>query len=248
MRRVMLILIWLVAFAAIAVAIAPAPLAGVMLERLSAGTVALAETEGTLWRGSGVLTATTGFVRVPIAWSIERWPLLRGDLRLDVNPPGTSSNSPRAHIVARREAVSMRDVDITLPARIFEGLAPRLGIRTGGDVRITAYSLDWTPGAFTGGAQVDWQDALLAVSVDPAIRLGRVSAALAAAGDRVTGPITNDGGAYDVRGTLSLAANGAPSLSLVMTPRASDSTQARMLTIAGAPDGRWNVEFRAGPP
>lgn len=248
MRRVLLILIWLVAFAVIAVAIAPASLASAALERISEGTVALAEAEGTLWRGRGTLTATR-VARVPVAWSIEPWPLLRGELRIQMFPPAAIGNSPRAQIVAHRDSVSMRDVDVTLPARLVEGLAPSPGIRITGDVRVTTPSLDWTPAAFLGEARIDWQDAQFAISADPAVRLGTVNAALAAAGDRLTGPITNNEGTFDVRGTLSIATNGAPSLSLVMTPRTGgDASQARTLTIAGGPDGRWNVEFRIGPP
>ena len=85
MRRALLILVWLVAFAAIVVAIAPASLAGAALERISEGTLALAEAEGTLWRGRGTLTAAR-IARVPVAWSIEPWPLLRSELRLQVFP------------------------------------------------------------------------------------------------------------------------------------------------------------------
>jgi hypothetical protein len=58
----------------------------------------------------------------------------------------------------------------------------------------------------------------------------------------------NDGGAYDVRGSLSLAASGAPSLAATLTPRGGDPAQSRSLAIAPRTDGSWNIEFRAGPP
>jgi hypothetical protein len=251
MRRTLLILVPAAAFVAIVIAIAPASLAGVALASLSNGAVALAEAEGTFWHGRGTITAARA-ARVPVAWTIEPWPLLRRELHLHVLAPGGASNSPRADIVARRGAVSMRDVDVTLPARIIEDLAPRSGIRVNGDAHLTAPSLDWTPAAFDGGAHIEWQAAQLAISVDPAIPLGTVNATLAAAGGPLSGPVTNDGGTFDVRGILSVAPGGAPSLALTMTPRAGDSAssvaQARTLLIAAAPDGRWNVEFRVGPP
>jgi len=75
-----------------------------------------------------------------------------------------------------------------------------------------------------------------------------VNASLAATSGSLAGPVTNEGGTFDVRGTLSVLPSGAPNLALTMTPRAGDSTQARTLLIAAAPDGRWNVEFRLGPP
>ena len=99
-----------------------------------------------------------------------------------------------------------------LPAGIVEGLASRSGLRITGDARVTTPSLDWTPAAFVGGARIDWQDAQFAISADPTIRLGTVNATLAADGDRLTGPMTNDGGAFEVRGTLSLTTNGTPVL------------------------------------
>jgi len=246
MRRALLILVAVAAFAAIVVALAPASLASVALERLTGDGVALAEAEGTFWRGRGTVTAAR-VVRIPVAWSIEPWPLLRGELHLRMFPPSAAVNSPRAEILARRDAVSTRDVDVTLPARLVEALAPRSGIRIGGNVRLTTSSLDWTSATFVGGARVDWQDADFAISVDPPIRLGTVSAPLASANDRLTGPITSEGGAFDVRGTLSLATSGAPSLAVTMTPRAGDSAQVRTLAITASPDGRWNVDFRVGP-
>ena len=246
MRRALLILVSLVAFAAIVVALAPASLAGVALGRITEGTVALAEAEGTFWHGRGTVTAAR-VARLPVAWSIEPWPLLRGELHLHVFPPVAAANSPRAELVARRDAVSTRDVDVTLPARLVEALAPRSGIRIGGDVRLSTPSLDWTSAAFAGGARIDWQDAQFAISVDSPVQLGTVSAPLASANDRLTGPIANEGGAFDVRGTLSLATSGAPSLALTMTPRAGDSAQVRTLAITPTQDGRWNVEFRVGP-
>jgi len=247
MRRALLILIPVAAFVALVIAMAPASLAGVALASMSNGTVTLADADGTFWHGRGTLTAARA-ARVAVAWSIEPWPLLRRELNLHVFAPGESATSPRAEIVARRDAVSMRDVDLTLPARIVEGFAPRSGIRIDGDLHVTAPSLDWTPAAFDGGARIEWQAAQLAIGVDPAIGLGTVNASLAATSGSLAGPVTNEGGTFDVRGTLSVLPSGAPNLALTMTPRAGDSTQARTLLIAAAPDGRWNVEFRLGPP
>src|SRR5258708_33379025 len=109
MRRILLILIPAVAFVAIAIAIAPASLAGVALASLSNGAVALAEDEGTFWHGRGTITAARA-ARVPVAWSIEPWPLLRPELHLQVLAPGGAPNSPRAGIVARRDGEAIRDL------------------------------------------------------------------------------------------------------------------------------------------
>ena len=247
MRRALVLVVSVVAFAIIVVAIAPASVARIAVERASNGTLTLMEAEGTLWRGHGTLAAPRAF-RLPLAWVVDPWPLARGELRVQVLPSIAASVAPRAEITARRDAVALRDVDVTLPADMVEGLAPRSGIRVNGDLHVTTPSLDWTPTAFTGGALIDWQDAQFAIAVDSAIRLGTVRAALAAAGDRLTGALTNVGGALDVRGTLSVSAAGAPNATVTMTPREGDAAQARTLTVGADPGGRWDVQYRAGPP
>ena len=247
MRRALAILISLVAFAAVVIAFAPASLVGVALERASGGTVALAAADGTLWHGHGTMTSGRA-VRVPVAWLIEPWPLLKGELRLHLLPPNAAGQSPHGDIVARRDTVTLRDVDVTLPANIAEGMAPRPGVRVSGDVRVATPSLDWTPATFAGGARIDWRDAQLGLTADPALRLGTVSATLSTAENGLTGPVTNEGGDYEVRGTLSLTASGAPNLAVTMTPRAGDSAQSRSLSIKPGADGNWNVGFRTGPP
>ena len=247
MRRSLVVLAALVALVAAIVATAPATLAGAALERVSNGTLALANADGTVWRGQATLTAARA-LKLPVVWSIVPWPLLRGELRVDVVAPAETSRAPRAVIVASRGAVALRELDMTIPADIVPALVPRSGIRTAGDVHVAATSLEWTPTTFAGGARIDWQDAQFAIAVDPAIRLGTVSAVLTAAGDRLTGPVTNTGGAFDVRGTLSLAASGAPNVAVSLTPRGGDPAQARSLTVATGPGGNWNVDYRAGSP
>jgi hypothetical protein len=64
----------------------------------------------------------------------------------------------------------------------------------------------------------------------------------------LTGPVTNVGGAFEVRGTVSLAATGAPGIVVTMTPREGDAGQARTLSVGADATGNWNVQFRVGPP
>jgi hypothetical protein len=247
MRRPFAYLAAAVAMAGVLAATAPASLAGVALARISGGTLSLAVADGTVWRGRGVLMAA-GTLRLPVAWSMEPWPLLRGELRFRIAAPDATGSAPSAAISARHDAVGVRDLDVSLPAEIVEALAPRSGIRPGGTVRVTSPALDWTPVQFAGSARIDWQDARFALSEDSAIGLGNVTATLAAAGDRLSGPMTNAGGEFDVRGTLSLATNGATALSVAMMPRGGDPTRSRTLSLTGAPGGAgWKVDIRMGP-
>jgi hypothetical protein len=244
MRRPFAYLAAAVAMAGVVAATAPASLAGVVLARISGGTLSLAAADGTVWRGRGVLMAAST-LRIPVAWSMEPWPLLRGELRLRIAAPDATGIAPSAAIAARQDAVGVRELDVNLPAEIVEALGPRSGIRPGGTVRVTSPALDWTPGQFAGSARIDWQDARLALSEDSAIGLGNVNATLTAAGDRLSGPVINTGGEFDVRGTLSLAANGATVLSVAMMPRGGDRTRSRTLSLTGSPGGAgWKVDFR----
>jgi hypothetical protein len=114
-------------------------------------------------------------------------------------------------------------------------------------LRVTSPSLEWTGTSFGGGALVRWQDARFAIANEASIPLGNVHADLVAAGDRLAGPIANEGGDFDVRGTVSLGTRAAPDVSLTMAPRNGDPSQARSLRVAARPDGSWNVEYRAEP-
>jgi len=237
----------LAAFAAIVVATAPASLAGAALSRASGGTLILANAEGTVWRGRATLAGPRA-MRLPLAWSIALLPLLRGELRVRVLPPTAAAVTPRAEISVQRDAVAVRDADVTIPVEAALGFAPRLSLLAAGTVRITTASLEWTPAAFAGGLAADWRDARIGLPDNADTSLGTVTAALTAAGERLTGPVTNDGGAFGVRGTFSVSSSGAPDVSIALTPRGGDPAQARTLTVTGGSAGAGlNLDLRSGP-
>ena len=246
MRRTLVFLVAIAVLVAAAVALAPAAILGVAVERLGRGAVTLAETDGTVWRGRGTLSVGTA-LRLPLAWRIDPLPLVQGEARIAIVPPA-AGDAPHAEIAARTGAVVVRALDLVLPAEAVATVAPRAGVRLQGELRVTSPSLEWTPTAFGGGARVEWRDARFAIANDVAIRLGAVSANLVAAGDRLAGPVTNEGGDFDVRGTVSLRTTGMPDVAVTMTPREGDPAQARSLTVVARPDGPgWNVDYRVGP-
>jgi hypothetical protein len=246
MRRTLVLLVAIVVLVAAGAALAPAAILGVAVERLSGSAATLAETEGTVWRGRGTLSVRTA-LRVPLAWRIDPLPLVHGEARIAILSPA-AGDAPHADVSARAGAVVVRALDLALPAEALGAVAPRAGVRLQGELRVTSPSLQWTPTAFGGGARVEWRDARFAIANDVAIRLGAVSANLAAAGDRLTGPVTNEGGDFDLRGTASLRANGSPDVALTITPREGDPAQARSLSVVARPDGAgWNVDYRVGP-
>ena len=246
MRRALVTLAALIVVVAAIVALAPAAIVSAAVERLPGGAVSLAETQGTVWQGRGTLDVRRT-LRIPLAWRLEPLPLARGEARVTIVPPAGAA-TPRAEISARRDAVTLRGLELSLPAETITALAPRAGVRLEGELNVASPSLEWTRTSFAGGAAVRWRDARFAIANERAMALGNVSADLAATGDRLAGPVTNEGGDFDVRGTVSLGARGDPDVALTLTPRSGNAAQARSLHLSTLPDGSgWNVEYRAGP-
>ena len=236
-----------VATAVAAAALAPAALMDARLAELTGGAVRLSAAEGTLWHAQGELVA--GPTRLPIAWRMEPWPLLRGEMRLHVAPAAEASGrGPRADVAVSQGRVTLRDVDVTIPASALAGAAQPAAARSvGGDVAIATADLEWAPPANRGAARLQWRAARLALAEGARpLELGDIAAELAANGDRLSGPVSNEGGELAVRGTLAVRANDAASLSLVLSPRRPvDPATARALAALGTADnGGWRLEWR----
>jgi hypothetical protein len=241
------ILVAIAVLAAAIAALAPAALVGVALERESGGRLALAGTEGTVWRGRGTLVSGNEF-RLPLAWSIAALPLATGELRLRLAPHAGGGSTPAGEFALRTGAIAARALDVTLPADLVLAAAPRAGVRASGDMRLVSASLGWTDSFFTGSARLAWHDARLAVGGSVGTSLGNVLFMLSAAGDRLAGPVSNDGGDLEIRGTVSVSTRGATDVSLVLTPRRDDPALARQLASIGTAEGSgWRVDFRSGP-
>ncbi len=244
----------LVIFATIAVAtaiaaiwLAPAALVDTRLAGLTGGILRLTTVEGTIWRGRGDIVA--GTARLPIAWRVEPWPLLRGELRVRVVPAvDTTDRAPRADIAVGDGHFVLRDVDVTIPAPALAGAAqPPIARMFTGDVTLATDRLDWAPPSSRGTARLRWRTARLVLTEGgPPLEFGDVAAEINAEGDRLSGPITNTGGDLTVSGTIELRANDAVRLSLVLVPRRPvDAMTAQALSTLGTLDnGRWRVEWR----
>jgi len=230
-----------------AVALAPASLADARLAAMTKGNVHVSDADGTLWNARGILTA--GATRIPVAWRIDPWPLVRRELHLHfVRGEDVSSLSPKGDIAIGRDSVELRDVEATIPAGFFSAAAGSgTASLVGGDVEISASRLEWAPPASRGEVRLRWRGASAMVPgrAQP-IDLGDITSALGANGDRLSGPVSNAGGDLGIRGTATLSAGNGIQLSLVLTPRrADDRDLARALSMLGVPDADgWRVEWR----
>jgi len=226
---------------------APASLVDARLARMTGGTLRLANAEGTVWRARGDLAA--GTASIPVAWRIDPWPLLQGELRVHVTPPaGSDAGSPRADIAVDDARVALRDVDVTLPASAFAAaMGSTVVWVAGGDVDVHAVAVDWSPPSSRGEARIRWRAANLVVPGGAApVQLGEVSVVLTAEGDRLSGPIANEGGDLALHGEFTLRTNDSVHVSLVLAPRRTDDViLARALSAIGTADaGGWRVDWR----
>jgi len=228
--------------------LAPATLVATRIDRATAGTVTLADAEGTIWDGRGSLVA--GGIAVPAAWTLDPWPLVRGELRVTVAPIGGEPKAgPRGEITIGEERTALRNVDVTVPAAWLAGAAgSRLPWRPAGNVAVAIRALDWSPPRSQGEVRVAWRDAQVAGASDgAAIDLGTITTAITASGDRLAGPITNEGGNVAVRGDVAARVGVDVAITATLTPRrADDAALVRTLAAIGTPDGDgWRIGWRA---
>jgi len=248
LRRALVLVVAVAAATAIgALCLAPAALVDSRVAQMTGGTLRVAAAEGTIWRARGVLVARG--MRMPVAWRIDPWPLMRGELRLHVMPDaGGMTGSPRADIAVSGDHAALRDVDVMVPASlIVPDSGPAAMWVVAGDVGVTTAAMDWTPTAVRGDARLHWRGArlVLADGIAP-LDLGDLRAALTANGDRLAGPVSNDGGDFAIRGEITFRANEAVALSLRLTPRGPvDATLARALSAFGTGGSEgWRIDWR----
>lgn len=227
--------------------LAPASLIDMRLAETTHGSVRLTDTDGTLWHARG--TVTIGTARIPIAWRIDVWPIFFGELRVHVMPGvGKDTGSPRADITFTRHSVGLRDLELNVPASLIATASgrPAAGVIEG-DVNVNAAAFDWSPPNSHGEARVSWRGARLRFIAGAApLDLGDLRVTVTAEGDRLSGPVANEGGDLDVRGDLTAREQDGMRLGLVLTPRRSDNAQlALALALIGTAEGAgWRVDWR----
>jgi general secretion pathway protein N len=140
----------------------PASWAGFLLERASRGALALGDTQGTAWKGSGVLglqSAGTYRRLADIQWNCNPLGALTGKLNLTLS--GTARDAQlRAGVTLSTAGASFRSVDATAPAGMVESVfAAAAFAKPEGRLRLQADSLEVGAGRVRGTATVEWLDA-----------------------------------------------------------------------------------------
>lgn len=233
---------------AVAVGVAwfmPASLLDSRVAQATGGVLRVADTQGTLWHGRGVLTADQ--TRMPIEWDIDPWPMLQGTVRMRVRSD-VGAGSPRGTVDLRTGEVALQDADVTVPAAtIGRVLGDFAAGSVDGEVNANASNLHLASGSNSGEARLVWRNARVrGIGTAGALDLGEVRTTLVANGAAMSGPIANEGGSLALRGEWAVKEKDAFTLTLRVTPRkAGDADIARWLSAVGKPDGDgWLITWR----
>jgi hypothetical protein len=197
-----------------------------------------------VWNGTGDLVLLPRGTRRSLAWHIDAWPLLAGELRgtmaLDSN-----AAQPAAFAYSHGRA-ELRGVDADLP---METLLQSAGVPAalsgaGGSLVAHIEQFIRTPDAVDADLVLQWQDASLPAPV-PGVRiaLGDIRLDLRGSGSEVGGPVSNRGGDVDVAGRATLSAAAAATFDAILRLRPGiDRDRADAITTAlsliGTPDGQ----------
>jgi len=143
------------------IATAPATLADAGLEQASAGRLRLAEAQGTLWSGSGLLEIRDAGGQAGIArdfsWRAVPLSLLRGHLAFEVAMEPASRRFPLTLSMSR---LWTSDASIALPAAVLGMGVPRLAaLGLTGEVRIHVANLSIARDSLVGHATLEWRAA-----------------------------------------------------------------------------------------
>jgi general secretion pathway protein N len=152
--------------------LAPAQWLADAVLRASGGRVGLAETNGTVWNGTGTLMLAAGSdsanapvsLPSPVHWTLSAWALLRGTVELAVDHPAALEGSLRLRAHANG-AVQVDAITARLPAAMLSGLgAPWNTVKPGGILVIHTDGLQISPGHMDGSVGAEWEYASSALT------------------------------------------------------------------------------------
>ncbi len=221
------------------VAFAPAALVDARLAAATRGQVRLAGAEGTLWHGRGTAVIGDDTARVPVAWRLEPWPLLRGEARIALEPAADEVGAPRGSVTLGWGRTQVDALAWSLPAGAFAAVAPMPGLAAGGVIDVRVEGLAYADRIERGSVRIEWRNARLAMASQPALALGTVAAALSAR----DGSIRIDGDATLAPGSARLGAR------LVPTPSAGAAERAALAKLGTpAADGSVSLSLAGALP
>ncbi len=188
-RRASLTALFAAVFFVSLLALAPASLMGMVVERATSGQLMLARTQGSLWQGSGILLfKNTAGIRSLGAyrWQLQPWQAAM-QLQSGSYEPMTLRYRP---ILARLDLDQLR---LDLPAALLEVAIPQLHpYRLQGALHAHADHLELDGHGMLGQITVDWLHA--ASGLSPIAPLGDYSIILQGDGQKLQASLSTQGG------------------------------------------------------
>jgi len=242
----------LVAFAvlvlAAAAAFAPAALLDARLDAVTQGQLRLANAEGSVWSGRGLVTNAQRTWSLPIAWNVALREIAHGGIAVALRNTGNGDVS-RGNIAWRDGILAADDVALIVPSSAMSGaIAAGNAVAFGGTVAVDATHVTWSGTGGDGAATMRWSGARVASS-SGAILLGTVTVTCAPRNGRVQGRIENRGGDVRIDGEFTWSGAGVEvSAALSPLPSAPPAV-VRALGALGTVDatGAVHVQWRGGP-
>jgi len=154
------IFLFLIVFLAVIIILAPASLVTGLLERATAGRLTMAQTEGTLWRGAGVLLLQHDNKFLPLGHYVWRISPAANLSQVAVSVD-TGSDKPTQMLISPwRNEVEVSQGSASLPAQLLSVFAPQLlPYRLSGELVLKTEHFKLTPNSNNGTVTVDWKQA-----------------------------------------------------------------------------------------
>lgn len=250
MRLRLLGIVLLTLFFLLAAAILwPASALAPWIERGSNGHWRLANTEGSIWSGNGlILTHSADGSAWQIAQSV-RWQLRWGELWRGRVTIETAYDQGSSLIVATPDSVSLEQIDATLPAPMLLLLLPgalgRYGWGGSIHLRGDAFRCTWQNRACDGEIELLWNDA--AVVEVPGNTLGDYRFRLVAEGRALRTDLSTLRGRLQINGSGEVAANGLRFKGEATATGSDAGALDAMLRTLGSPagsPGKYLIDYR----
>ncbi|MDD4911221.1 MAG: type II secretion system protein N [Sideroxydans sp.] len=153
--------LFLIVFLAVIIVLAPASLVTGFLARATAGRLTMAQTEGSVWRGAGVLLLAHDNQFLPLghfAWRISPAANL-SQIAVSVDT-GSDDGPMRLLISPWSNKVEVSQAQVSLPAQLLSVFAPQLlPYRLSGELALVTERFQISQNSNSGTITVDWKQA-----------------------------------------------------------------------------------------
>lgn len=144
-RKIIAFFVFACAFCVTLIVQAPAALLGTWVKQSSHGSIELADSSGTIWRGSATpmlsLKSNTSFPLERIGWSISFFSIFTGKIKVQLRVNATPQRLPSEVYFSARQ-VELRNIALELPATVLGEFNPLLqGMGLQGQVQMSTEDL-----------------------------------------------------------------------------------------------------------